>query len=38
MGLEIARTMLASHGATITLQNSSYRGTEFLVTIPQSRG
>jgi signal transduction histidine kinase len=38
MGLEIARTMLASHAATITLQKSSCQGTVFLVTVPQSRG
>lgn len=35
MGLEIARTMLASHGGNITLQDTSGQGAEFWVTVPQ---
>ncbi|TNM63585.1 sensor histidine kinase [Aliirhizobium smilacinae] len=34
MGLEIARTMLASHGGNITLGTSSHQGAEFLITAP----
>jgi two-component system, OmpR family, sensor kinase len=34
MGLEIARTMLASHGGTITLDDAPQRGAAFLITAP----
>jgi two-component system, OmpR family, sensor kinase len=36
MGLEIARTMLASHGGTITLSNAPHQGAAFLITAPIS--
>lgn len=35
MGLEIARTMLASHGGSITLQDTFERGTAFLIAAPR---
>lgn len=35
MGLEIARTMLASHGGQIALQDRQEPGTQFAVTLPQ---
>lgn len=34
MGLDIARTMLASHGGEIVLQDAPHSGTTFAITVP----